>query len=159
LAPIVVVTREAGSDVNEIRTALGGQDVKWVENSIWARGMGSSLRAGLDFLLRADESLDAVMLLVCDQPLVTAAHLRSLVDEITNSGKSMVAAGYDGTVGVPAIVSRNYFNELASLPEDGGAKVLFRRFPEAVAVMPLPEAKVDVDNPAAYRFLLRGGAT
>ena len=48
----------------------------------WSEGMGSSLRLGLESLLDGSPlPLDAVILMLCDQPLLTAATLEALSKE------------------------------------------------------------------------------
>ena len=110
VAPVVVVIPKDA----EIRQALEGLDVTIVENEERAEGMASSIRAGV----RACDG--DVLLTVCDQPAVNAAHLQKLID----SRAPIAASGYDGTVGVPALFSATYRDALLALQGDSGAKSL-----------------------------------
>ncbi len=115
--------------------------------------MGTSLRAGMARVMNGAAVADAVVLMVCDQPLVESRHIAQLVDIHLKSGKEMVAASYDGTLGVPALIGGKYFAELEGIADDGGAKWLFKKFADDVAAMPMPEAAVDVDDADAYARL------
>ena len=128
VAPVIVVI----PDDAEIRRALEGLDVTIVENSERAEGMASSIRAGV----RACDG--DLLLTVCDQPAVNAAHLRKLID----SRAPIVASGYDGTVGVPALFRSTYRDALLALRGDSGAKALLTL--GDVHIVPLADG-TDVD--------------
>src|ERR1700693_3815128 len=77
--PIVVL----GERAPEHRALLAGLPVRMIENPDPAAGMASSLchglNAALDSGLDAATAVEAALVTVCDQPAVTASHLRSLV--------------------------------------------------------------------------------
>jgi molybdenum cofactor cytidylyltransferase len=119
-----------------------------VENPLSPEGMGSSLRAGMAALLSSWEDdgnsqPDRLLLLVCDQPLLTAEHLRTLLH--TPSPQGMTAARYNQRVGVPAVFRREHFAALAAASGDEGARALLRS--HAVTAVDLPEAAIDIDTP------------
>ena len=61
---------------------------------------------------------------------------------------AIVAARYDGRLGVPALFRREIFPLLASLPAASGARQLLRHSGLRVEPFPLPEAAIDIDTPA-----------
>ncbi|MEP6709155.1 MAG: NTP transferase domain-containing protein [Verrucomicrobiota bacterium] len=67
--------------------------------------------------------LDAVVLLVCDQPFLSGHVIDELLEALTDE-KSIAACAYAGTLGTPAAFERFYFDNLTGLPDDTGAKVL-----------------------------------
>ncbi|MCU1347847.1 MAG: hypothetical protein JWO56_877, partial [Acidobacteria bacterium] len=76
----------------ELRDTVDGLGVEIVENAGWSEGIASSIRRGL-------EGVDtAVLLLLCDQPLVTAEHLRALMAAGSGGAPDVpiVATGYRG---------------------------------------------------------------
>ncbi len=92
-----------------------------VVNSEWEEGLGSSIRRGVKAL---DLNTEAVVLMLCDQPLVTADHLRRLLGSVS-SERTVSASRYpDGRLGVPAAFHRSRFGELMSLKGDRGARDL-----------------------------------
>jgi molybdenum cofactor cytidylyltransferase len=132
------------------RTALAGLGAEVVENPEASEGMGSSLRMGMAALLAAIPVPERVLLLVCDQPLLTGPLLRRLLQEPSSHG--ITAAAYAGRLGVPAVFRQEHYAALAASRGDAGARDLLRSCP-ATAVE-LPEASVDIDTPEQLRALL-----
>jgi molybdenum cofactor cytidylyltransferase len=137
--PIVVL----GPRAAEHRPLLYGLPVRVVENPSAQTGMASSLLTALD----AAGDYDAVCVTVCDQPAVTAGHLRMLVGAWRKTGSSIVASSYAGTVGVPALFAATHFPELRQLSGDRGAGPLLARHAASVYTIPLPGGDLDIDTP------------
>ncbi len=142
--PIVVL----GPRAADHRSLLAGLPLRIVENSAAASGMASSLVAALNAALDAAGHCDAIIITVCDQPAVTAAHLRALVAAWRSTGSSIVASSYSGTGGVPALFAAKHFAELRQLHGDRGAGPLLARHADSVHLIPLPGGEVDIDTPA-----------
>jgi molybdenum cofactor cytidylyltransferase len=141
--PVVVVL---GAHAPQVAPALDGlDDVTVVVNAEWPTGLASSLGAGLRALGSA--SCDAALVTLADQPLVDAADLRRLLAAFGAPAR-VVAAEYDGTLGVPAIFGREHFAELLALTGDAGAGGWLRRHAGAVTAVPVPNASFDVDTAA-----------
>jgi molybdenum cofactor cytidylyltransferase len=87
------------------------------------------------------------MLMVCDQPLVQAWHLRRLIDFWRRRGRPIVCSSYAGTVGVPAIFTRDVFGQLMQLGERGAKQLLLSHLDQCGQIS-LPEAEVDIDEDA-----------
>ena len=138
--PIVVL----GSRAAEHRPLLHGLPLQVVENRSAASGMASSLVTGLD----AAGDCDAVVITVCDQPAVTAAHLRALVLAWRKTHRSIVASSYASTLGVPALFSATHFDELRELGGDRGAGPILAQHADSVYTIPLPGGEMDIDTPA-----------
>ncbi len=97
-------------------------------------GMAASIRAGL---LAVAQTADGAIVMTCDQPAVSAAHLRALA-----SGEGVVASMYAGRRGVPAYFPAGVFGALMELEGDAGARELLR---DARAI-PLAHGELDVDT-------------
>src|ERR1700686_4576160 len=95
-----------------------------IHNPKWERGLGTSIRIGLQHLLGAHPKVDAAVLLVCDQPFVEARTISALMTMREDSGKPIVACRYANILGVPALFDRSCFEALLALPDDSGAKAL-----------------------------------
>jgi molybdenum cofactor cytidylyltransferase len=149
--PVVVVL---GANADRLRAELDGLAVTVVENAAWADGPGTSVRAGTAAAEAA--GADAVVFLLCDQPLVDAGHVLRLVEARRESGLAMAASGYSGTVGVPALFARECFADLRATAPAAGAKQLLARAPDRVAVVPFPAGAVDLDTPEDYEQLTTG---
>lgn len=143
---IVVV----GAEAERVRRELDGLDVEVVYNPRYAEGLSGSVRRGVE----AAGSVQAVLVTLADQPLVTADDLRRLVAEYEAGGVPIVAASYGGTVGVPAVFDRSLFGELCALHGDAGAKAVIEARRSDCRVVPIPAASTDVDTPGDWERLL-----
>ena len=105
--------------------------------------MASSVRAGVEALGDAA----AAVLLLCDQPHVTAAVISGLVAAHRATGRPVVASTYGGSFGVPALFGRALFAELAQLEGAAGARQVIMRHASEAHFLPFPSGEVDVDTP------------
>ena len=140
-----------GSHASQMRRELEDLPVSVVENQNWQTGMSSSIRAGLDNLRQHE--LDGVLIMLCDQPFVTASILNNLVTTHRQTGKPIVASSYETTKGVPAFFSKELFTELTSLNADEGARRIIVKHPELVATIEFPEGAIDIDTPHDHEHL------
>ena len=149
--PVVVVT---GAHAEQTRGELRGLDVLEVENQSWETGMGSSVRVGVEALVEAQAEASAVVLLLCDQPLVNADVISALVAARRATGRAVVASQYGGSFGVPALFDRTLFDELTRLDAHAGAKQIIRRHAPQAHFVPFPGGEFDVDTPEDFSRLL-----
>ena len=131
-SPVVVVL---GARAREIEQACGLGAARVMRNADWEEGMASSIRLGVAALAGA---VDALVVMGCDQPAVTAAHLRALMAD----GDSVTASAYAGRRGVPACFAADCFQELLALEGDKGARDLLH----AARAVELPGGELDVDT-------------
>ncbi len=147
----VVVVLPAGAPA--MRAELAGLDVRIVENTDAARGLSTSVRAGLGALLNAGPVVverswpDAILFMTCDQPLLTSDLLRRLVAEYAARRPPAVACEYGGTIGVPALFDQTLFVELQALEGDQGAKRVLQRHLAEIVRVPFEGGEFDVDAP------------
>jgi CTP:molybdopterin cytidylyltransferase MocA len=128
------VLREAGlrrAYVVQGAAAITGTDAVVVDNPDWATGMGSSLRAGLA-ALPAD--VDAALVLLVDQPGLTAAAVRRVLDQTKDvAGGLVLVATYDGRRGHPVLLGRGHWAAISdSAAGDSGARAFMAARPELV---------------------------
>jgi len=145
--PIVVVVGKFG---DAIRQELGATCATIVENAEWQRGLGTSIRRGLREI---GESVDAVVLLTCDQAVVDCGVIAQLITAQEKTGKPIIASSYANTLGVPALFERSCFEALLGLPDDSGAKKLIEEQAAAVASIPFEGGAIDIDTPEDFERL------
>ncbi len=143
-APVAVVL---GASADEVRARVALGDAVVVENTAWATGMGSSLRAGLAAL---DASADAVVVLPVDTPGVTAEAVRRFVDLAAPA--ALLRAVYGDSPGHPVLIGRDHWAGVAeSATGDAGARDYLRTH----GATPVPCGDVadgtDVDRPEDLR--------
>ena len=150
--PVLVVT---GANDEQVVARIRNCGAHIVRNVEWKRGLGSSIRAGVEQLLKIEPATSAVLLMVCDQPLVRAQHLRYLINVRRETGRPIVCSRYAETVGVPAIFGREFFGELMQLGEHGAKQLLLSHRDQAAQIS-LPQAELDIDEQADLEKLDSG---
>jgi len=136
--------------VSEAWATFAGLSVTVIQNAEWRRGVGTSIRCGLEQL---PKSVAAAVLLTCDQPFVDAAVLEQLMAARERTGKPIIASSYANTLGVPALYDRSCFEALLALPETSGAKGLILSRRDDVAPVPFEQGAIDIDTPEDFERL------
>jgi CTP:molybdopterin cytidylyltransferase MocA len=113
-------------------------------NPDFRNGMASSIKMAVRSV---SEVAKAVLLLLADQPLVTASHLEVLANAWRASPDSICASAYAETVGPPVIFPARCFPELMELKGDRGARRVIDRNRDNMIAIRLEEAAVDIDRP------------
>lgn len=148
--PVIAVLGAASDQTSQ---SLGEYPIQVVENLDWPSGMASSIQVGLQAALELAPELKGVMLMVCDQPFVTAHLLRKMKTEWLNSGRGIVACSYAGTMGTPALFAREYFQDIQALEGQEGAKKVLFAYRPSISLIPFPLGQVDIDTPEDYQNL------
>ncbi len=136
----VVVT---GAHVEGLDQALHGLAVRHVRCGDHAQGMSASLRTGLAALAPGCE---AALVVLTDQPALDAAHLAALVSAWRLAPVHAAASGYADTLGVPAVLPRAWFTDVATLQGDRGARDLLRARRAEVEIVAAPALAADLDT-------------
>jgi len=142
-----------GANSQNLRKEIEDLPLKIAFNDDWESGISSSIKKGLSALSK--EKLDAVIVALCDQPLVTTEVLRRLCDVFIETGKPIAACEYENTVGVPALFAREIFAELETLQAGEGAKKIIKKDMRRTALVAAPEAAFDVDTLQDFEKLKR----
>ncbi len=136
-----------GANAEKMLPKIKNLPIKIVQNKNWQSGMSSSIVAGLERLLEMKNSLSAVVVLLCDQPFITKDTILKLVKTQRSTGKSIIASQYENTSGVPALFTKNVFDELLSLNAEIGAKSIIKKYSKKdLAGVTFPEARFDIDT-------------
>ena len=133
-----------GHAPDDMRAALAGLPLRSVVAADYAEGMAASLRTGIAAL---DARCTGALIALTDQPALDAAHLRALRDAWAEEPQNAAASLYARTLGVPALLPRSWFDDVAAIRGDTGARELLRTRADVVAVA-APELARDVDVPA-----------
>lgn len=149
-SPVVVVL---GAHAEKLIPELDGLDVKQVHNPDWQEGMASSIRTGLQELLRLRPDLADATFMVCDQPYVDAKVLRRLLQAKQDGRSGIVASAYQETLGTPVLFDKFYFSELLTLQGQEGAKKIIMQHRSAVSSLHFEAGATDIDTAADYAAL------
>jgi molybdenum cofactor cytidylyltransferase len=152
LDPVLVVI---GHDADRARAELAGLSCRPVLNLEYARGMSSSLHAGIAAV--PPEAIAAVVALA-DMPLVTAAMMAELVLRYRRGSAPLAVSEYGGVLAPPMLYDRALFRELLVVHGNGGhgcgKHVVKRHRAEAIFVPWPPAALTDLDVPTDYQRIL-----
>jgi len=158
-SPVVVVL---GARSDEVVARARLDTAETVVNDGWEEGIGSSVRVGLTDAARRPDVEAAVIALV-DQPLVTKEVVRRLVDA-WRAGSPAAVATFDGEPRTPVVLDRSVWAEVLTMVHgDVGARAWLRSHPELVTELACEDlgSDFDIDTPEDLARLAAGprGAT
>jgi molybdenum cofactor cytidylyltransferase len=135
-AVIVVV----GNEAERMETVLKGLRANSVHNPHYAKGLSTSLKAGI---AAVPEDFDGAIVLLGDMPGVSSALIDKLIAAFDpNDGRAICVAARHGKRGNPVLWARRLFPEIMALEGDVGAKHLMAMNDELVC-----EVEADDDGP------------
>ena len=144
----IVVT---GANAADVRGALAGLAVRFVDNPEYRKGMSTSLAAGI---LALAPGTEAAIIALGDQPLVPAAAYAGVLAEFAKDRPAIIAASYHGVRGHPVLFAAEAFSELIAERGDRGARAVIGKDPRRVRYVELSlPVPADVDDPEALAAL------
>lgn len=156
-----VLATACASPLDQLIVALGGSadavlaslDLRGAEvvvNDDYGEGCSSSIAAALPLV---DPAADVLVLLLGDQPGVTAASVVRLLEERDDA--PIAVSRYDDGRGHPFAFARSVFDDLAALHGDKGIWRLIERRPDLVREVRMPGlVPADVDTWEDYQAAL-----
>jgi len=132
-----------GANAEVLETEVNNKKVTVVENKEWQEGMASSVRAGLTALQKIIPLVDGAIIMVCDQPYLSASLLNELVNKQRETGKPIVTCYYGEAIGPPALFHKSFFPELIKLAGDAGARKIIQQHSDEVATVLFPKGEAD----------------
>ncbi len=152
-SPVVIVL---GANAVRIKNEIFGVDAPVVVNTAWEEGMASSIRSGVKAFVEMNPSAEGLVLMVCDQPYVSAALINQLIAVHYNTGNPIVASAYADTMGPPTLFHKNIFPELLQLRGDIGARSVLKKHHDELQVVSFPQGKFDIDTKEDFEKLPAG---
>lgn len=156
--PIILVT---GHQSTQIQSQLAQYlpHIMLVENPDYQQGMSTSLRVGVQALTSLNTSptstysIDSVIVLTGDQPLITPAIIDSLIKQRQTTGKRIVASFYEGKRRNPVLFAADLFPELLHVTGDEGGRSVIEQHRQEIAKVEHDDipASYDVDTWEAYQ--------
>lgn len=144
-----------GSNMQLIESQINTDGTIIVENPNWENGLASSIKSGLNALTKISSNIDAIILMVCDQPFVDSKILKALLHEQARTGHAIVGCKYDDTKGIPALFHKSVFPKLLCLEGDTGAKKLFEEYKEVASFVSFKDGGIDIDTSEDYKNLTK----
>jgi molybdenum cofactor cytidylyltransferase len=148
--PVIIVL---GAYAELLKPQVANLPVQVVENPNWQAGMGTSICTGMN-TINTYHNIDAVALMLCDQPLVRVEVINKLVEVFRLKKSLIVASEYEESLGVPALFSSALFNELAILKGATGARGIISKYCNQVEAVSFADGAIDIDTPSDYQQFL-----
>jgi len=126
-----------------------------VYNPYWQKGIGSSIKAGLTFLINENNNkTEALIIMVCDQVYLESSHLKNIILKYKETKAKVIASRYKNTLGVPSLFDKSLFEEILTLKDDEGAKKIIQSNSNNLFFVELPNGHVDIDTWEDYKRAL-----
>ena len=140
-----------GAEAERIAAAVDTAGARVVVAADHAEGMGASLRAGVGAL---GPEVERVVVLLGDQPRVTAELVDAVLDRHLESGLPAAAVSAGGVFQPPVAADRRLWPQLIAAHGDSGLRSVLRAVPGIVATLSVEGVTVDIDTPDDYRRVL-----
>ncbi|MEP0987568.1 nucleotidyltransferase family protein [Ekhidna sp.] len=118
-----------------------------IHNYEWQKGMSTSIHTGLKSLLSKCANLRQVIIMLSDQPYVTVDLINQLIASQDATKPCITTCAYANQMGVPAIFSHHFFEDLMKLKGDQGARKLIQQQLDHVRTIPFSKGVIDIDTP------------
>lgn len=149
LRHIYVVT---GHRHEEIEEALKNEEVTFVHNEAYDKGMFSSIQKGVSAI---DEHLNAFYMHPVDIPLVKGQSLERLYEAYAREEKGVIYPTFLGRKGHPPLISMKYKEHIVASGGEGGLKKVLEAFNDDALYVPVCDQAVlmDMDTKEDYEAL------
>ncbi|TET70601.1 MAG: nucleotidyltransferase family protein, partial [Candidatus Aminicenantes bacterium] len=129
-----------GSDREKIEEKIKNSPVKIVYNRDFRSGMLSSVQCGLKAL---PQETRAVLVVLGDQPKISADVINKLIDAYKSTGKGIVLPVYKKERGHPVLIDVKYGEEVENLSPEVGLRGTVYNHPEDIL-------EVEVETPSIF---------
>lgn len=133
-----------GANAADIIPVVDLRDFQVLTNKEWVHGIASSINIAVH-AAQSNPEIQHLLILLSDQPFVSTELIWELIT-VHERNKKITTCGYAGQRGVPAIFSKDYFEELMELHGDVGAKSIIKKHYEHTAVVDFELGTFDIDT-------------
>lgn len=147
-APVVLVL---GANKPQIVPEIADLPLTIIDNPMWHQGLSASVKMGMAGLWMTDKNMDAVLILVCDQPYLNVELLNKMIEVYSTKKPNLVACRYGDEVGVPVLFDKSLFGELLNLTGDKGAKPVLMNHLDEAHIIDFELGEIDLDTPEDYQ--------
>jgi molybdenum cofactor cytidylyltransferase len=137
---VVVLGHDAAAIADEIQEMAGFV----VVNERFEDGLGTSIARAIKAVRHV---ASAAVVMLADQPGITASHISGLVEAWGGRASAIVATEFGETQGPPALFAADCFDDLETLRGDAGGKHLFADERFDVTSIVFEPAALDIDTP------------
>jgi len=131
-----------GAQAEQIKQVISEHQTQILMNPDWLKGLSSSIKFGIKAI---PEHFD-ILIILCDQYRIDQSDLNRLHSAWLQHPESLIAAQYENTIGVPAIIPQKYRQQLLQLNGNQGAKVILTKHQQNLIPIPIKNAAFDLDT-------------
>jgi len=140
-----------GANAKPVEQSISNYSVESIFNPDYKSGLSSSIIAGIKHIINI--KIDAVLILLGDQPFITTQYLNDMMNTFKNHNGKIIASTYNDTLGVPTIIPKVYYNHLLKLKGDKGAKDFLNNRKEEIIQLKNTNL-IDIDTKKEYQDYL-----
>jgi len=143
-----------GSDRKKIEERIKNYPARVVYNRDFRSGMLSSVQCGFKAL---PEEARAVLVVLGDQPKISANIINKLIDAYKSKGKGIVLPVYKNERGHPVLIDVKYRKEVENLNPEVGLRGTVYNHPEDILEVDVktPSILKDIDDESDYKKELK----
>jgi len=142
-----------GANAALIKKQIVQNELIYLENPNWNLGLGNSIAFGVREVLKEEEDLTSILIMLADQPLINSDYLNKLIKASGHHKKGIIASLYGEKTGVPALFSKDYFPALIQLTGEHGAKYILNNNTKDICSIKCKNLITDIDTPEDYQHL------
>lgn len=144
-----------GANAELIQEHISSKKASFIINKNYSKGLSTSIVCGITSLQEKDEIVERVLILLADQPAINVEYLKNLLHFSDKNPTKIVASKYPKNLGVPAIFPKEFFQELATLEGDSGAKEFLQKRKEQVIFTDFNTILIDLDTKDDYEKYIK----
>lgn len=141
-----------GANAHEIRHHVIDPRCRFLFYAQWQNGLAHSIAFGINQL---PAPISAALILLSDQWAIKEDDINQLIEQYKRNPTKIIASRYNGTIGVPAVFPRQYFETLTKVNAQSqfGAKKVLQQYIDEVVVTDINNAQFDLDTPCQLEYM------
>lgn len=145
------ITVVLGAEGHIIKKSVDLSGVNVVMNRDYERGQLSSLIAGIE---NTPPQTQAILVCLADMPFITAEVVNQIIAKFRQTGAAIVVPVLNAKRGHPTLFARSLFNELASAPQEQGARFVLYSNEQQILELQTSDSGIliRIDTPDDYRL-------
>ncbi len=139
-----------GENFKEVKKSIRLSNINYIHNTNYHKGLSESIKSGIAYFKSVNAPFKAVFVLLGDQPAIEMKYLKKLRALWNQNRQKIIASSYNNSPGVPAIFPRIYWNELAHINGDKGAKNMMLKNQKNTILSTFTANLIDIDTLEDY---------
>ena len=102
------------------------------------------------------KGMDGCVFCPCDQPLLKKETLQRMINQFENQGHGIYRLSFREKQGSPVLFSKEFFQELMTLPTKNGGSYLVKKYPDQVIKVDASDKMelFDIDTQEDYEWII-----